>query len=120
MSHVKGYAHYHELEQWVLICVIPKKKKKKDLLRTEMYFKNNSCTLEKETFKTNGSAAEIYFNQNPIKISFLTCKNSRPVFSLHIIIPTYTRLQQALLFQSFRLPYFRENNSEISFSSKIL
>lgn len=59
MSHVKGCAHYHELEQWVLTCVIPKKKKK-DLLRTEISFKKNSCTLEKETFKTNGSAAEIY------------------------------------------------------------
>lgn len=60
MSHVKGCAHYHELEQWVLICVIPKNKKKKDLLRTEISFKKNSCTLETETFKTNESAAEIY------------------------------------------------------------
>ena len=92
MSHVKGYAHYHELEQWVLICVIPKNKKKKDLLRTEIYFKKNSCTLEKETFKPNGSAAEIYFNQDPRKISFLTCRNSRHLFSLYIIISTYTRL----------------------------
>lgn len=89
MSHVKGYAHYHELEKWVLICVIPKNKKK-DLLRTEISFKKNSCTLEKETFKTNGSAAELSFNQNPRKISFLTCRNSRPLFSLNIITSTYT------------------------------
>ena len=90
VSHVKGYVHYHKLEKWVLICVIPKNKKK-DLLRTEISFKKNSCTLEKETFKTNGSAAEIYFNQNPRKIS-LTCRNSRPLFSLNIITSTYTRL----------------------------